>query len=65
MATRNKPLFVEIGQGLSLMIGLPTISSWKTKNRPKKPLAGTVGFNIETTSLEYWDGENWYSALLS
>ena len=62
---RTKPLFVNIGQGLSLMIGLPTISSWNTKNRPKKPKTGTFGFNMQTSSLEYWDGKSWFAASMS
>lgn len=62
---RSKPLLVEIGQGLSIMVGLPTLTSWITLNRPKKPKIGTFGFNTETSSLEYWDGKNWYAAGMS
>jgi len=62
---KNSPLFVEIGHGLSIMIGLPTIVSWETTNRPKKPKRGTFGFNLQTNSLEYWDGDNWLEAPMS
>lgn len=62
---KNQPLLIDIGQGLSLMIGLPTIASWKTKDRPKTPKRGTFGFNIDTKSLEYFDGKDWYSAKMS
>lgn len=59
---KNSPLLIDLGQGLSLMIGLPTISSWNNTNRPKNAKAGTFGFNTQTKSLEYWDGTEWYSA---
>jgi hypothetical protein len=53
---------MDIGQGLSLMLGLPRINSWKTISRPKKPKRGTFGFNSKTNSLEYFDGSDWFSA---
>jgi hypothetical protein len=62
---KSSPLMIEIGQGLSLMIGIPTISSWKTSERPKKAKRGTFGFNNETNSLEFWDGSNWYAGILA
>lgn len=65
MATKNSPLFVEIGHGLSLMLGLPTIASWKISDRPKDPKPGTFGYNTDTNSLEFWDGANWLAASMS
>ena len=62
---RSKPIFIELGQGLSIMVGLPTISSWETQDRPKKPKVGTLGFNKQTNSLEYWDGKEWFEAAFS
>lgn len=59
---KNSPIFVEIGQGFSVMVGLPTIGDWVTLGRPKKIKRGTIGFNVETNSLEYWDGSSWFSA---
>lgn len=53
---------MDIGEGLSLMVGLPTIASWDTKNRPKFPRRGTLGFNIDTNGLEYWSGSFWFTA---
>jgi len=64
MAT-NSPLFIELGQGLSLMTGLPTINSWGDDNRPEEPKKGTIGFNTETYQLEYFDGSGWYGVALS
>ncbi|HET7099025.1 MAG TPA: hypothetical protein VFI61_02235 [Patescibacteria group bacterium] len=59
---KNSPLFIEIGQGLSVMVGLPTISDWDTLGRPKEAKKGTFGFNSETDSLEFYDGSFWFSA---
>lgn len=56
---KNSPIFVDIGQGFSVMVGLPTIASWKTADRPKEAKKGTFGFNSQTNSLEYYDGSNW------
>ena len=61
---KKQPLVLDIGSGLSLMIGLPTITSWDTKTRPENPKKGVLGFNSETSSLEYWDGTSWFSAQL-
>ena len=60
---KNQPLLLEIGQGLSVMVGFPTIASWE--DRPENPKRGTIGFNIETNNLEYWDGEAWLAASMS
>ena len=58
----NQSPLINIGQGLSLMAGLPTITSWETFERPKDPKRGTFGFNSQTNSLEYYDGTVWYGA---
>jgi len=58
----NHTLMLEIGQGLSVMLGLPTIVSWKTNQRPSKAKRGTIGFNTQTNNLEYWNGSDWFSA---
>jgi len=59
---RNSPLLIDIGQGLSIMTGLPTIASWETRDRPKDAKKGTFGFNSQTGSFEYWDGSGWLTA---
>lgn len=61
----NNRLFVDIGQGMSVMIGLPRIASWDSDSRPKDAKRGTFGFNLKTASLEYWDGDSWYHAPLA
>lgn len=62
---KNSPLLIDIGQGLSLMIGLPTIATWETSERPKKAQPGTFGFNKETNHLEYFDGQAWLEAQMN
>jgi len=62
---RNIPFLHDVGQGLSMIIGLPTIATWDKKSRPKKVSRGTFGFNSQTKSLEYWDGSSWWEAPLS
>lgn len=65
MSKNPSPLFIDLGQGLSMLLGLPTIPSWDGFSRPKSPKVGTIGFNEQNKSLEYWDGTNWYTADLS
>lgn len=60
----SQQLLLDIGEGLSLMIGLPTVASWKSDNRPKKAKPGTFGFNTQTNNLEYFDGSYWYEGLM-
>ena len=62
---KNTQLLVDIGQGLSLAVGLPTIASWKTSTRPKNAKRGTFGYNTDTNSLEYWDGEIWFRSRMN
>lgn len=61
----NSGLFINIGEGLSIKPGLPTIATWKTSGRPKNPKRGTFGFNSQTSSLEYWDGSDWFGASMN
>lgn len=62
---KNSSIFIDIGHGLSIMTGLPTISSWDTAGRPQKAPKGTFGFNFQTNNLEYWDGAVWFKASMS
>lgn len=62
---KNQPVIVDLGQGVSILVGLPTIVSWTSKNRPKKPKMGTLGFNSDTSNLEYWNGSNWMATTMS
>jgi hypothetical protein len=62
---KNTQLLVDLGQGLSMMIGLPRIAVWDTSSRPKKPKQGMIGYNSKTNSLEYFNGSNWYEAGMS
>lgn len=62
---KNTSFYINIGQGLSMLIGLPLIPIWKTKTRPKNAQIGTFGFNKQTNTLEYWTGEAWFGAQLN
>ncbi len=61
---KNSRLLIDIGQGLSMMIGLPKIPFWDTASRPKNAKNGTFGFNTQTKRLEYWDGKAWWVAAM-
>jgi hypothetical protein len=58
----NSALSMNIGSGMSMIIGLPKLSSWNTRGRPKKAKGGTIGFNWQTESLEYFNGTYWLSS---
>lgn len=62
---KNSPLLIDIGQGLSIMAGLPTVTSWDSATRPKDARPGTFGFNTKTNNIEVYDGTSWYAATLS
>ncbi len=62
---KSSSLLIEVGQGLSLMIGLPSINTWDNQGRPTKVKQGTFGFNTETNNLEYWNGEHWLAASMT
>ncbi len=64
MVNRHQPTYVEIGKGVSVLVGLPTIASWISNTRPQSPKTGTLGYNPETNSLEFWDGASWYTVQL-
>ena len=63
MVIDNKSsLLMDIGQGFSVMLGSQGLASWKTGGRPEKPKRGTFGFNSQTNSLEYYNGDYWLEA---
>jgi len=65
---RNRMIFnreTSIRQGLSVLIGRQRIPSWNISGRPKKAKKGTLGFNMQTNRLEYWDGVKWLSMKMS
>lgn len=66
MAVKNpSSLLMDIGDGLFMVVGLPKLALWKTRERPKKAARGTFGYNYQTSSLEYFDGSVWFAASLS
>nr|MBP9778921.1 hypothetical protein [Rickettsiaceae bacterium] len=56
---KNAPLFMDIGNGLSTLIGNPRIPSWNNAGRPVNPRTGTFGFNFQTNNLEFYNGNSW------
>ena len=62
---KNSALVIDLGQGLSILTSLLTIPSWDTASRPKNARKGTFGFNSQTNSLEYWDGDVWFSVAMA
>jgi hypothetical protein len=38
---------------------LQTFPSWNISGRPAKAKPGMLGFNLQTGSLEYWNGSSW------
>jgi hypothetical protein len=59
----NRPVGVGIGAKMSATLS-PTatrqqIPTWNNLGRPKHPRAGVIGFNLETHTLEYWNGAMW------
>ena len=42
-----------------MAFGQRRIPSWNTSGRPKNPKVGTLGFNMETDNLEFWNGSLW------
>jgi len=62
MATKDARVLFDVGQGISIMLGLPKIPSWNITDRPKDASQGTFGFNSQTNKLEYCDGTSWFAA---
>ena len=62
---KNYTLLIDLGQGLTLMPGTPTIAAWDSSSRPKTAKRGTLGFNTQTNHLEYFDGTDWLEASMT
>lgn len=63
--SKNTPLYIDIGNGLSIMAGFPGIATWDTSNRPASPKPGTIGFNTQANQLEIWVESSWFVLSLS
>jgi len=57
----NLPIFEKhlIGQKESILSKIEIIPAWNTAGRPKDADSGTIGFNLNTSNLDYWDGSRW------
>lgn len=56
--------YLDLGGGILLPLGLPLIALWNTKTRPQNVDVGTLGFNTQTQSLEYFNGHVWHKKSL-
>lgn len=56
---KNQPFYLDIGDGLSIMLGAPRMAIWGTNGRPQIPRTGEYGINDELGQLEVWDGSQW------
>lgn len=55
---------IDIGQDQYMVLGQPKVATWKTDERPAKARQGTFGFNIQTMSLEYYNGSYWLTVAM-
>lgn len=62
---KNSPIFMDIGNGLSTIVGSQKIPSWNSAGRPANPSSGTFGYNFQTNNLEYWNGSNWLATQMT
>jgi len=56
---KNQPFYLEIGDGLSMILGAPRMVIWGTNGRPQNPRLGEFGFNDELNQIEIWNGQEW------
>lgn len=56
---------IQLAQGMTQFNNIMAIPVWATAARPAAPLAGTMGFNTTTASLEIWSGTAWVTFLTS
>lgn len=56
----NRQLLIDSIGGKVIELGSSTINTWNTAGRPTGKL-GIIGFNIETSQLEIYNGSSWIS----
>ena len=59
------PIFLDVGNGLRILLGSHDIVTWVTATRPVNPEPGTLGFNTETNQIELWYESSWFTLPLS
>lgn len=62
---KNNQLLVDSIGGKVLQLGSTRINTWGTSTRPASPRKGTIGYNIESSALDVYDGSAWKSIILS
>ena len=63
--SNKRPFYVDLGQDFFFRIGLPTVAYWENSTRPKNAKEGSLGFNSQTSSLEYFNGSHWLEAQMA
>lgn len=58
----NRNYFIKLGGGLWTQLSKLRMPTWGTNTRPDTPKEGTYGYNIETNTLEIYDGTAWYGS---
>ena len=56
-AGNNSPLLMS--QNAVQFTKIMAIPCWTTEERPQNPIRGTLGYNITTGKMQFFDGENW------
>ena len=63
--SKNGSYYLEVDEGLAVMVGMPMLPNWNTSGRPLTPKSYMYGFNSDTSKLEMWNGSAWVGTLLS
>ena len=53
----NSPMLMS--QNAVQFTKMMAVPCWTTEDRPKNPLMGTLGYNITTRKMQFFDGEQW------
>ena len=53
----NSPMLMS--QNAVQFTKMMAVPCWTTEDRPKNPLMGTLGYNITTRKMQFFDGDQW------
>lgn len=53
----NSPMLMS--QNAVQFTKMMAVPCWTTEERPKNPIMGTLGYNITTKKMQFFDGEQW------
>jgi hypothetical protein len=63
--SKNNPVMVDSIGGRVLVLGDSRIDTWGSSSRPTSPKLGSIGFNIEISKVEIYNGTAWKSIELT